>query len=132
MNDRIDKEIELLKKFYRDLQVSPDKKWVLIPDYIIPRGFGWNKESIPLVVQFLDGFPGTPPYGFYVPSDILNNNEVPESFQQKANNVPYFPGEWAMFSWQLEEGWFASADLESGSNMAMFVRSIIERFKQGK
>lgn len=132
MTDRIDKEIELLKKYHPDLQLSPDRIWVLIPDYIIPPGIGWNKESIPLVVQFPNGFPGASPYGFYVPSDILNNNEIPESFQQKANNVPYFPGEWAMFSWQIDTGWFATADIELGSNMAMFVRTIIDRFKQGK
>jgi hypothetical protein len=131
MTERIDQEVGLLKKYYPTLEVSADKMWILIPNYQLPTNMGWNKEVIPVAAQFPNGFPGAAPYGIYVPSDLLINEEVPTNFEKKANQIPPFSGEWGIFSWSPET-WRPTADVLTGSNMAIFARSFLDRFKEGK
>ncbi len=128
MNERIDAEISLLKS--RSLNVTLNESWVLITDYPIPPDKGWNRGKTDICFQIPPQYPGTPPYGFYIPAGIMCKGNVPKNYQPKANNIPPFNGEWGFFSTKAED-WFASVDLLKGSNLFNFVMTFKERFKEG-
>lgn len=104
MEERIATELELLRKYYPMLVFNPEGNWIKIPDYRMPAGVSWNKTSIDVCFQIIAGYPATPPYGIYVPSDLKCNGEEPLNFQRVANNKPRFDGEWGMLSWTPENG----------------------------
>src|SRR5580765_1133384 len=122
MQDRIEDELALLKKYYLGLQVSEDKSWVLIPEYDICKGLAWNKQSCGVCFQIPVGYPGAAPYGIYVPSDLQFDGGPPESFQQNAQNKPPFSGDWGFLSWTQDE-WFPDSNIIKGSNLLNFVKS---------
>ncbi len=131
--DRINEEIKLLRKYYPNLKWVEDKSWVLIPDYKLPEGLVWNKLSMNICFQIPSGYPATPPYGIYVPSDLLFNNQVPLNFQQPAKNSPPFEGIWGILSWAPVNGeWKLENDILKGSNLLNLVSSFSQRFKEGR
>ncbi|MCF8332070.1 MAG: hypothetical protein K9H84_06425 [Bacteroidales bacterium] len=132
MNERIQKEIELLKKYFPDLKIDENQKWILLPNYQLPEGMGWNKDSMDICVEFRKGYPGIPPYGIYVSADLRYNGEPPKNWQPKAKNQPSFPGDWAIISWAPDGKWEPKSDVVKGSNMLNFVLSFKERFKEGQ
>lgn len=131
MNERIRKEIALLKKHFIKIDFVEDGQGVLIKDYQIPADLPWNRKSTDVCFKILEGYPGTPPYGFYVPKGILYDNHVPDSYKESPDDKPSFPGEWGFFSW-VQENWQPTADLVTGSNLLNFVMSFRDRFLEGK
>ncbi len=131
MEGRIKKEIELLKKHFKKVHFAKNGQGILIEDYKIPADLPWNSQLTNVCFKIPDGYPGTPPYGFYVPKGILCDGHVPESYKESADNKPPFPGEWGFFSWE-QVNWHPTADLVSGTNLLNFVMSFRERFKGGK
>ncbi|MGD0072452.1 MAG: E2/UBC family protein [Candidatus Bathyarchaeia archaeon] len=133
MNDRIKDELELLRRSYPTLEYVEAGQWVRIKNYEIPSGLGWNRQTTDVCFQIPAAYPGTPPYGFYVPAGILINATRPESYQEPAQNKPPFEGSWALFSWQVDSPvWLPKADFRAGSNLLNFVRTFKERFSGGK
>ena len=65
MEERIAQELELLRKHWPDLEYVEEGRWVRLPRYSLPKG--WNRSETDVAFQILPGYPGTPPYGFYVP-----------------------------------------------------------------
>lgn len=131
-NSRIQTELELLKKYFPEIETA-EGNWFRIQNYPLPQGMSWNKTVIEICFQAPVGYPCTPPYGIYVPSDLRINDQVPESFQPSVNNKPPFDGSWGMFSWTPEEGnWNPSADASRGSSLLDFVLTFDQRFKSGK
>ncbi len=130
MDDRIEQELDLLRRHYSEVHYLEEGYWVLIQDYQIPPGPAWNCQASDIIFQIPSGYPGTPPYGFYVPSGISCDGRAPESYKEPAENKPPWPGEWGFFSWQ-HDGWRPSADLLSGSNLVNLVRSFSRRFEEG-
>lgn len=132
MNSRIDKELVLLRAVYKKLTYIKDGQWILIEDYLIPTGLPWNRQKTNVCFQIPTAYPGTPPYGFYVPSGILYDGKPPNNYQEPANNKPPFPSEiWGFFSWRQESGWRATDDPRTGSNLLSFIRTFIDRFREG-
>ena len=132
MNNRIEEELTLLRTFYTKVTYIKDGQWVFIEDYPIPAGLPWNRQKTNVCFQIPTAYPGTPPYGFYVPSGILCDDKSPNNYQDPANNKPPFPGEWGFFSWTQESGWYATDDPRSGSNLLSFVRTFRDRFIEGR
>lgn len=131
MTERIQEEFKLLQALYKNSELKDN--WVLLPTYRLPNGMEWNKGICSVCFQFPVGYPGTPPYGFYTPSDINFNSQVPDNFQASTQNVPPFTGPWGFFSWTPDEGqWKISADASKGSNIINFVLSFDQRFRMGK
>ena len=130
MSERILQEIEILKKFYSSIEFNDDKNWALIPSYRLPTGYGWGPEIIPVCLMIPNGYPGTNPYGIYVPSDIKVNGQVPGNFNSSPGNLPPFKGSWGILSWTLDP-WKPSADIQQGSNLLNFVQSFYRRFQEG-
>jgi hypothetical protein len=131
MTERIQEEFERLQNIFKESELK--ENWVLLSNYRLTKGLGWNKEMCPICFQFPVGYPGTPPYGFYAPADISCNGQVPDNFQGSPQNIPPFPGPWSFFSWTPEDGqWKASSDVNKGSNIINFIHSFDQRFRMGK
>ena len=131
MEERIEKELELLRQRYPDLEYKEEGRWVRIPSY--PLREGWNRSSTEVVFQIPVGYPGTPPYGIYAPSARLFNKTRPDDYSEAATTQPPFPGTWGIFSWQPADGqWRATTDLVTGSNLFNWVTGFADRFREGK
>jgi hypothetical protein len=128
ISERIQEEVNLLKSRFSDLQFKGNG-WVMISGYPLPEG--WSRAEIPVCFQIPVAYPGTAPYGIYVPSDLTFNKHVPDNFQAQIQNVPPFEGVWGMLSWSPET-WFPGADVNKGSNLYNLVVSFQARFKSGK
>lgn len=129
MDDRINEELNLLRKYFPNL--SYNNGWILIPEFNLPGELAWNKKSIQVSFQFPVGYPGTKPYGIYVPSDLTYENKAPLNFKSKADNSPPFEGNWGILSWSPEK-WDPKAKITEGSNIVNFVHSFIDRFRDGR
>lgn len=132
MKERIDQELKLLRNYYPDLKVDESKRWILLPNYSLPKGMAWNKNVMDICIEIQRGYPGTPPYGIYVPADLRYDGQEPLNWQPKANNQPSFQGNWAVISWSPEGQWKPGLDVVKGSNLLNFVLSFTDRFKEGR
>ncbi|OHB32995.1 MAG: hypothetical protein A2X79_00760 [Desulfuromonadaceae bacterium GWB2_53_15] len=134
MRIRIAKELELLKKYYIDVEhqeVGTDD-WFLIPSYPLPEGWSVSCDKpafVKVAFSVSAGHPGTEPYGFLVPLGISYNG-VPPNNGGAPPKAPPFPGEWFHFSWS-PGNWCPTADVAAGSNLQAWARSFISRLKEG-
>jgi hypothetical protein len=130
MTERIARELELLRKRWPDLEYVEDGQWVRLPGYPLPEG--WSRPSTDVACQIPKTYPGTPPYGIYVPVGLTFKGSPPDNYTP-ASTKPPFPGDWGIFSWTQDAGgWHATADLTTGSNLFNFALTFAERFQQGK
>jgi len=131
MQERIEQELALLRKRHPGLEYQPEGGWVKIPAYALPEG--WNRVVTDVAFQIRSGYPGTPPYGIYVPAGIKFKSEKPNDYTEPASNQPPFAGAWGVFSWAHIDGeWRATTDLVTGSNLANWVSGFAARFAEGK
>lgn len=130
MQERIDAELALLRGRYPDLEYVCDGQWIRIPSYPLPPG--WNRPETDVVLQIPASYPGTHPYGIYVPGGLAFQGTKPDSYNDPAPAQPPFPGPWAVFSWQPDGEWRATADIRSGSNLINWVAGFAVRFREGK
>jgi hypothetical protein len=128
MPDRITEELALLKSIYPKATLHENRKWVLIPDWLLPPDI-WSITTVIICFQIPNNYPGQAPYGFYVsPSDICLKNGNAIGSSSFANDPPY-EGKWIKFSWQ-NQTWMPSTDLKQGSNLLNFVNSFRDRLKE--
>jgi hypothetical protein len=129
LEERIQKELELLQTRY-NVDFNEDGRWARIKSYpLLP---GWNRSTTDVAFQILVGYPGTPPYGIYVPVGIAFNGQPPNNYQEPAPTQPPFGGTWGIFSWQPDGQWRATADIISGSNLMNWVMGFAGRFGEGQ
>jgi len=133
MRDRIAKELDLLKKYYPDIEVKEvgDSTWFKIPSFVIP-GEIWNKTTAAVCFEAKISYPGTPPYSFYVDGGLRSKDNAdtkPQSYEEPATTP--FDGTWGRLSWQHDATWNPTEDLVAGSNLLNFVRSFGDRLKEG-
>lgn len=126
---RVAAELALLRTYYKD--VDEQGGWVRIRNYPVS-GPGWGNELLDIAFQIPTGYPGTPPYGIYVPIGLRYQGNVPKNYREPADNKPPFDGNWGFFSWTPDDGqWRPTASLVSGSNLLNFVRSFADRLREG-
>lgn len=130
MDERIKKELELLRRRNPELEYKEEGRWIRIPSYPLPKG--WNRVSTDVAFQIIAGYPGAPPYGIYVPAGLLFNQGRPDNYTEPAQTQPPFPGTWGVFSWQVDGQWRATTDLVTGSNLLNWVMGFADRFREGK
>ena len=126
IQERIEQELALLRRFYNDLAFVEAGQWVLLPRYRLPPA--WQPSEVPIAFQIPPGYPGTPAYGFFAPEDVTCNGAKPNA--KPPPNVPPFQGNWLLFSWAAQD-WRPTADVVSGSNLWAWCRSFSDRFKEG-
>jgi hypothetical protein len=130
MTPRLKKEFELLVLRYPGTLFIDEGSWFRIPGYPLPGG--WNRQSTDTAFQVPAGYPGSPPYGIFVPAGLRFKETKPESYQEPANNRPPFEGDWGFFSWSVDGQWMVpTADFVGGANLLSFVTSFADRFAQG-
>lgn len=131
MTDRIAQELELLKKDHPNLDFREEGQWILIPEYKLATDI-WNKGVLAIAFQIPPAYPGEPPYGFCVQTDLTlkDTGGKPTNAYAEPATTP-FDGVWGKFSWQQDNSWAATADLKSGSNLLNFLRSFQDRLKEG-
>ena len=121
----------MLRSVYASLKIAGPEPWVLIPEYEIPAGTGWNREKTEVSLVIPPGYPGHPPYGIYVPAGVLCHGRPPSNYREPAPTAPPFPGSWGIFSWAPAGPWPATADPTSGPNLVNWVRGFADRFREG-
>jgi len=131
VDERIKAEVELLVARIPGHEFREDGLWVLIPPVDLREG--WSEAAVPVVFQFPpSGYPQTPFYGFYVPSGLRFNGELPTNFTDPAPAQPPFPGRiWAFLSGNPEP-WSPAVEVQAGSNVITWIGSIRQRFREGK
>jgi len=128
MPSRIDQELALLRKYYSSVEYQQNGQWVRIASYLLPPE--WNKEITDVAFQIPIGYPGTPPYGIYVPVGLLHKDLVPKDYKVAENQLP-FEGPWGIFSWTHDGLWKPTGDLITGANLLNWVRGFSDRFREG-
>jgi hypothetical protein len=127
MRERLAQELDLLKKYFPSIEYK-EEGWFKIPGFALPDG--WNRSVTDVAFQARPEYPGTPPYGIYVPSGIQFKGQTPTNYNDTASPQPPFGGSWGILSWSVEDGtWKATANLLSGSNLLNWARSIADRCK---
>ena len=107
--ERWEEELALLRTTYHRVEFVSAGSWVLVEP--VPLTNGWNRTSASCCFRIPVGYPGVPPYGFYVPADLRVTGGLPGSYQPKPDPSPPFEGEWGMLSWAHEsDGWTAGAE----------------------
>lgn len=128
-DQRLAAELDILNSHYGKVVLQAG--WFLIPSYPTSLN-GWNRHETSVAFQVPVGYPGTPPYGFYVPAGIRFKEAAPNNYQEPSSNRPPFEGEWGIFSWAPDDGaWRANANLHAGSNLLNFALGIVKRFQEG-
>ena len=131
MQERIDAELALIRSRYPESEYRADGHWIRIPSYTLPAG--WNRTMTDVAFSIPIGYPGTPPYGIFVPSGLLFAGAKPENYTDPAGTQPPFPGSWAIFSWSPADGeWRATADVSGSSNLINWIAGFAVRFREGK
>jgi len=131
MQARIQQELPLLRQKWPELEYVEAGHWIRIPSYPLPPN--WNWKECDVAFQVRAGYPGTPPYGIYVPAGILYKGERPVNYVEPASAPPPFSGKWGVFSWLPVEGkWYPTADPCAGSNLVNWVIGFAQRFREGK
>lgn len=128
MRERIEEELALLRTVYPHL--NHKDQWVLIPSYPLPAG--WSQTVVDVALVIKDSYPGTPPYGIYVPAGLRFKGASPSNYTEPASEQPPFGGTWGIFSWQPEGAdWRPTADLSKGANLLNWVQGFAKRFQEG-
>lgn len=125
----MEEELALLRERYEQVDYVTEGRWIRVQP--VRTGAGWSQDPVPAAFQIPSGYPGTPPYGFYVPAGLTYNGREPQSYQRAPSTQPPFEGEWDMFSWQQDGDWRAKVDVVTGSNLLNWIRSFRDRFAEG-
>ncbi len=129
LTPRIEEELRLIRKHYPQVGFVEEGWWFRIPDFgLAPEGH-WHPPRVDVVFQAPEGYPGTHPYGIYVPPRITFDGRPPNNYAAASKPIP-FPGTWWVLSW-YPEAWRPTADVASGPNILSFVWSIQDRFREG-
>ena len=123
---RLADELHHLQGHFKN--VEQQGNWFIIRDYVFPEG--WSVKKADIAFRAMSGYPGTPPYGFFVPTGLRYKEAMPTNYQDNIADVPPFAGQWGMFSWSPTE-WRPSDDLRKGFNLLNFAFSFMNRLQEG-
>lgn len=129
MNERVKQELELLRGRFESVEYVPAGHWILIRDYVLPQGSGWNREKTDVAFQ-IPPSRGAMPYGFYVPLGLRCKGRLPSNYKEPAQTTPPFDGVWACFSWTPVQKWAPAPQIRAGSNMVNWAVGFAQRFRE--
>lgn len=124
---RLQEELATLRAHFGDVEFS--RGWFLVARF--PVDSRWGRTDVSVAFEAPVGYPGSPPYGFYVPRGLRYDGSVPNNYQDSVSNRPPFDGEWGMFSWTHDGSWRPAPDVHSGTNLLNFALGIAQRFREG-
>jgi len=121
MEERIRREIEMLREKYPSLEVPQDATYLLVHEMALPSG--WNRSSTDLLVLVPPGYPATPPDNFFVPAGFrLGNDQPPANY---AEGTSINEQQWGQFSFHSQE-WNPTSEPDEGDNLLTYF-VLIER-----
>lgn len=126
--ERLNGEIELLRKTYGELEVGADIDWVLIKQF--PLVQCWNRESTELLIIIPPAYPSTPPDNFFVTNGLRlrhDGHEVPPG--NYTENQSVLGKSWAQFSYHCQS-WSPAPDPLDGDNLLTFALAANRRLKE--
>jgi hypothetical protein len=132
VTERIAKELEILRSVFPDVEHHEiETGWIRVPRYTVQHG-GWSQEEVTVCFQVPGGYPGVPPYAFWVspPLRLGAGASPPVNNYQEPSPTP-FPGLWGRFSWSHLNSWQPGPEPVGGSNFLDFVLSFRDRFREG-
>lgn len=124
---RLTLEMQHLQGHFKN-QIVKQGNWFLLKEYPLP--VGWNQRHADIAFRAQPDYPGTPPYGFWVPTGLRFNGAMPGSYQDTVADIPPFSGQWGMFSWSPDQ-WRPSSDVGAGFNLLNFALSFAVRLAEG-
>ena len=126
---RINEELALLRRHYDAVEYigTSDIHWFRVE--AVRTAPNWSSDTTVVAFSITQGYPGTAPYGFYVPAELMYEGHSPN--EHSAPHQPPFAGTWRFLSWYIEN-WRPTDDLTTGSNLWGWVRSFVKRFEEGK
>jgi hypothetical protein len=128
---RIEEELALLRSRFRDVEHVAAGQWVRVREYRVLHP-GWTPGVTDVSFQIPMGYPGTQPYGIYVPTGMRYLGNLPANYQEPAGNQPPFEGSWGVFSWAPgDRQWRPTTNLVTGTNLLNFVLGFNDRFREG-
>jgi len=83
---RLDLEMQLLQGHFGEA-VARNGAWFQVNDYAVQCG-EWNRKKTPVAFRAQVGYPGTPPYGIFVPAGIRFNGALPQNYQEPVGDRP--------------------------------------------
>jgi len=124
MTDRRERELELVKVAYGELEIGEELDWVIIKKWPLPSG--WNKTETPVLILVPSGYPVTPPDNFYTDNDLrLANGGMPGN---SSINVSQLAKPWLQFSYHVEGAdWKPHVDILQGHNLLTFLKAGVSR-----
>lgn len=126
---RLGRELAGLRKAFDGLVFEEVGQWILVPRYPFPDK--WSEPAASVALQMPPGYPGAPPYGFYVPAHVRFDGKTP-TWQHPASNKPPFDGDWAFLSWAIDGQWTPpTTSAIGGCSLRNFVDSFAQRLKEG-
>lgn len=126
MQARLSEELSLLRRYFGEIDFVDPSSWIRVAKYRL--GGLWEPSEVSVAYQVPAGFPGMPPYGFYV-QQTPRLNGAPLQGSAPPNKPP-FAGDWLHISWAAET-WLPAASAEAGSNLWGWTRSFADRFREG-
>lgn len=130
MTERLQRDIDLLRGRYPEVEFREEGQWVFLPHYIIPNDL-WEQKEYAVSFQLRAGYPDIGPYGINAsPPPRGKSGQVPSNYVDNPEPAPPFPGTWGRLSWD-STGWRATPDLVSGHTLLNYVESFRQRFEEG-
>jgi hypothetical protein len=126
-DERLQEEVALIQR--RFPLVERVGTWFRLPVYEIEPNH-WSKTSAAICFEAPVGYPGNPPYGFYVEGGLrlAATRALPQNYTEPATTP--FPGFWGKFSWGHDANWRPAADLVSGNNLLDFALTFADRLRE--
>lgn len=125
--DRMREEVALIQRHFP--QAEQFGAWIKIPGFAFTPSH-WSRESGTICFEAPVGYPGNPPYSFYVEGGLRlgGTNGLPQNYQEPAATP--FPGIWGKFSWGHDGSWRPAGDVVSGNNLLNFVLTFSDRLRE--
>lgn len=118
--ERWSAEVELVRKKYPSVQCGEGSRWLMIPEYLLPRG--WSREKTRLLFIIPAEYPHRPPDNFYVDVGLrlATTNQMPSNYSEGQCPIG---GQWGCFSFHAEI-WRPAPEIEKGDNMLTFLTAV--------
>lgn len=131
MDERLERELALLRTYFPQLEYREDGRWIRIPGYAVPADL-WAPGQVTVACHFQPLHPGQAPYGIWVQPGLrlkTTGQLSTDHYSEPAGDIP-LGGTWGKFSFS-PVSWHPTDDLASGDNMLNFILSFRDRLLAG-
>jgi len=134
MTPRLQSELELVKKYYKNVEVNEESNREVLQIIQYPLPAGWDKDFIDLRIIIPQGYPITPPDNFYVKPNLRTSaGNLPNNYQDDGTGQGMPSWSWFSFHMSDDSGqatWFPTNDPSKGDNLVSYIRAINDRLKE--